>query len=142
MNLLDLKLRVYSYARDFTSSTFRDGDVVNYINEGIDRMRQVIPQLREMKHLKKIEDELILLPEPYHHLLSVYSAARCFEQDERHFQAGNLMNEFETKMFGLKVDIDAGDIDIIDPDGNVVEMPYQEEYVTNRYFANRWGGYR
>lgn len=140
MNRLDLSLRVRSYARDFSNATFRDQDVVSYINEGIERCRQIIPQLRGMKDLLKIEHEPILLPEYYHHLLAVYSAARCFEQDERHFQAGNLMNEFETKMFALKAEIESGDTAIIDPDGNVVTMPFAEDYVRDVYYSKRRGG--
>lgn len=138
MNRLDLALRIRAYSRDFTNATFRDQDIVSYINEAIDRSAQIIPELRGMIHLPRIDSEVILLPKQYHHLLAVYGAARCFEQDERHFQAGNLMNEFETKMFALKADIESGSIDIIDPTtGLPVEMPYAEESVRDVYFDKR-----
>lgn len=141
MNRLDLIIRVRSYTRDFSNGTFREGDIVHYINEGIDRCKQVIPELRGMQPLLRNEHVLTLLPDMYEHLLAIYSAARCFEQDERHFQAGNLMNEFETKLYGLKVAIESGELDIIDPDGNIVLSPYIEDNVRDVYFNPKRGGF-
>lgn len=140
MNRLDLTLRVRSYTRDFSNATFRESDITTYINEGIDRVMQVIPEFRGMKRLRRAEDEVILLPRMYQHLLALYSSARCFEQDERHYQAGKQMNEFETKLQELNNDIMSGDVVIIDPEtGDAIHRPFIEDYVRDNYFSRKGG---
>src|SRR6185312_11165225 len=140
MNRLDLVLRVRSYTRDFSNVTFREGDITSYLNEGIDRVKQIIPELRGMVKLRKSEDEVVLMPSMYHHLLAIYSTARCFEQDERHYQAGKLMNEFETKLMKLNDDILGGEIVIFDPvTGLEIHRPYVEDYVVDNYFSRKGG---
>lgn len=129
MNLNDLKVLVRSYTRDFTNSIFRDADVVLYINEGINRCRQVIPELKGMAKLTVLTQEVNLLPDEYHHLIAVYSASRCYAQDERHYQASTLMNEFETKMDELKQYILNGDVIILDGNGDAVESSNAIDYV-------------
>lgn len=137
MNFYDLKTRVRSLTRDLSNSIFRDIDLVMYMNESIDRIRQVVPELRGMKHLKENEDELLLLPDMYHHLLAVYCASRCFGQDERHYQATTLMNEFEFKVAEMKSAIENGECVIEDADGNIVENPHLDTYVVDNYFERR-----
>lgn len=115
MKRLELIRRVRSLTRDFSNSIFREQDIIDFINEGISRFVQLVPQLKGLDPLLVQEQEPGLIPEEYQHLLSVYSASRCFLQDERYYQSTTLMNEFETKIDELKSAIENGDIEIIDP---------------------------
>lgn len=135
MNRLDLIRRVRSLTRDFSNAIFRESDIVDYINEGINRIRQVIPELSGLKELTDNSQSPDLLPSQYHHLLALYSASRCFGQDERHYQASNYMNEFETKLDEMKIGIEEGRIKIIDPQTNQpIKSTYEPDYVTDNYF--------
>lgn len=137
MNLQDIKDRVKSITRDFDGVIFREADFRMYSDESIDRVQQVIPELRGMKYLRASEEEPILLPKTYHHLIAIYCASRCFYQDERHYQAANLMNEFEQKLGELKYAVESGDEIIYDEDGNEVIINKRSEYVKNGYFSGR-----
>lgn len=120
--------------RDVNRTIFQEVEINRSINEGIDRCRSVV-ELKGMIHLTAPNEEPILLPNEYHHLLSLYSASRCFFQDEQMQQATMLMNEFESKMFELKSAIENGDIIITDPDGNDVETGLTAtDYVRDVYF--------
>ena len=135
MNRLDLIGRVRSLTRDFSNSIFRESDIVDYINEGINRIRQVIPELSGLEELTDNTQSPDLLPKQYHHLLALYSASRCFGQDERHYQASNFMNEFETKLDEMKISIEEGRIKIIDPQTNQpINSTYESDYVVDNYF--------
>ena len=135
MNRLDLIGRVRSLTRDFSNSIFRESDIVDYINEGINRIRQVIPELSGLEELTDNTQSPVLLPKQYHHLLALYSASRCFGQDERHYQASNFMNEFETKLDEMKISIEEGRIKIIDPQTNQpINSTYESDYVVDNYF--------
>lgn len=140
MNRLELIQRVRSLTRDLSNAIFREIDIVSYINEGIERIRQVIPELSAMKSLDGNNEIPSSLPSHYHHLLAIYSASRCFGQDERHYQSSNFMNEFETKLEGLKVDIQLGKIVIVDPvTGAPIAVHYETDYVVDNYFNKRYG---
>lgn len=142
MNRLQLMQRARSLTRDLGNSFFREEDVVNYVNEGIERIKQRIPSLRQMPllndHLQKVD----YLPEHWHHLIAVYCASRLCTHDERHYQAGTFMNEFETKLDELLADINNGDEIITDPDGNVVPLKPTDAYVKNNYFFVKDGSVR
>ena len=131
--------RVRNLTRDLSNSIFREVDIIDYINEGVDRCVQVIPELSGMVHLTDNNDVPILLPTHYHHLLSVYTASRCFGQDERHYQATTFMNEFEQKLDELKMAIESGSVVIKNPDGSVVTRDLNSEYVKDVYFAPYYG---
>lgn len=139
MEQVTLTRRVRSYTRDFTDSIFRDQDIYDFINEGINRAKQVIRELRGMKTLSTRTQKVTHLPPEYQEILALYAASRCFTQDERHYQASNLMNEFEFKLANLKEDIINGEIVILDGSGNVVDSIYQEDYVRDNYFTKRRG---
>jgi hypothetical protein len=139
MNQVELTRRVRTLTRDFSDSIFREQDIFDFMNEGIERLRQIIPELRGMKILESRTEELILLPVYFHHLVSLYGASRCFTQDERHYQASNLMNEFEFKVAELKVEIDNGTSVIIDALGNEVKSLNVAFHVVDNYFTNRKG---
>ena len=130
MKLLELIRRVRTNTRDLTNSIFREQDIIDFINEGIERFQQIIPEFKGMTKLIDKNETVKLIPEEYHHLLAVYSTSRCFAQDERHYQATTLMNEFEIKLDKLKEDIDNGIIEIVDEDGNPIESKNNEvDYV-------------
>lgn len=128
--------RVRSLTRDFSNSIFRELDIIDFINEGIDRMRQAIPELQGMEYLLTTTQTPTLLPEQYHHLLSVYATARCFGQDERHYQASTHMNEFEVKLEELRTAIENGLITIVDGDGNSVTSDLPIDYVDMKPYWN------
>lgn len=129
--------RVRAYTRDLSSSIFRQVDITDFIQEGIDRIKGRIPQLKAMTDLTDDTMSPTLLPAEYHHLLPVYASARCFGQDERHYQASTLMNEFEIKLEELLGYISDGTIEIRDPDGNIVDVSLPAEYVKQAYFDDR-----
>lgn len=133
MTLNDLMIRARSYVRDINGSIFSKQDLINFINEAIDRSKIII-QLNGMKYLVKLNDYPILMPEQYQYLLSVYCASRCMFQDEQDGRAGILMNEFETKLEELRAKIDNGEIIIKDEDGNIITATYDTDYVKNVYF--------
>lgn len=142
MNRLELMQRSRSLVRDISNSFFREDDVVNYLNEGIDRIAQRIPIFTAMPYLLNNLQEVTYLPKQWQHLLAIYCASRLCTHDERHYQAGTFMNEFETKLDDLSASIDSGDTAIVDENGNEVKQPFKDQYVRNNYFMVRDGGVR
>lgn len=134
MNTRQIKDRIKSLTRDFDGMVFREADLNMYINEAIDRISGCIPELKGMKHIKASDDKPILLPDNYHYLIAVYGASRCFSQDERHYQAGTLMNEFEIKLDELKTRVEAEEEFIYDENGNRVKFFTDTDYVVDNYF--------
>lgn len=140
MNRLQIVQRVRALTRDFTNSIFRENDIVDFLNEGINRFKQIIPELKELPELLSKSQIPFLIPEQYRHLLAVYAAARCFGQDERHYQASTLMNEFEVKLNELKEKIENGEIQIVDADGQAVENDIPVDYVNMRPYWHEHSG--
>ena len=132
MTLLQLIQRVRALTRDLTNSIFREQDIVDFINEGINRFKQSIPELGVMPPLVALQEKTKILPNHYHHLLAVYATARCFAQDERHYQATTYMNEFEVKLEQLKSAIEAGEVVIVDENGDEVIADIKVDYVNLR----------
>lgn len=142
MNRLNLMDRVRSLTRDFAKTIFLEIDVIGYLNEGVDRIKQVIPELKGMVSLDTNDQVPTFLPSHYHYLISLYSASRCFGQDERHYQATNFMNEFEQKLNELKTSIENGQTIIIDPITLlpiVVNTLSTDFVVTDNYFETKTG---
>lgn len=139
MNRMLLIQRVRNLTRDLSNAIFREIDIIDYINESIDRIKQVIPELVGMQYLTSNEDSPSFLPSHYHHLIAIYATSRCFGQDERHYQATNFMNEFETKMDDLKSEISNGQVVIKDAQGIPVVLQHASAYVSDNYFASRRG---
>lgn len=138
MNRLELMGRVRSLTRDLSNAIFREIDVVDYINEGIDRLKQLIPEFTAMDKLSSNTSEPTMLPTQYHHVLALYSASRCFAQDERAYQASTLMNEFELKIEEMRHSIEDGRIKLVHPiTGLPVPTVYEAGYMTENYFEVR-----
>lgn len=129
MRRIDIITEVRVMTRDLTNSVFRESDIVIFVNQAIDRMKQLIPQLDAMVSLTAPNQEPIILPSKYHSLISVFATARCFGQDERHYQATTFMNEFEQKMDEFKTAIENGEIVLTDAENNPIEGTYNVEYV-------------
>lgn len=121
--------------RDESNTIYVKSFIVDQINEGIDRFKQLVPELKGMLYLNVDTDSPILLPLEYQHLLSIYACARCYEVDERHYEANKYMNEYEVKVSNLKDSIASGEIVILDPStGLAVVVDIQQDYVRNMYF--------
>lgn len=132
-NMID---RVRQYTRDTTSSIFREKDIMDFINEGIDRIR-VIPQLKKMNRLVGKNEKPNYLPSEFCYLIPIYATARCFEQDERHYQAVQKMNEFEAKLEELRSLIESGEIVIKETDGTPIDLGdsfNDVDYVIDAYY--------
>ena len=133
MTLNDLVTRVRSYTRDTTGTLFELSDIENFINEGIDKLRQ-IKALETMATLTSDEQSVDLLPPQYHYCLAVYSASRCFSQDEQHYLAQTFAEEFNGLYDLIELGIKEGTIVITDSSGNVLNDDISLDGVTNVYF--------
>lgn len=134
MNLSYMLTRAGRLLRDEGNTIYPKVFIIENINEGIDRFRQVVAELQGMNYLQADIDVPNLLPEDYHHLLYIYAIARCYEIDEQHYQAAKYMNEFETKVNNLLEGIADGTIIIKDEDGEIVTPDIRQDYVVNVYF--------
>ena len=133
MTLNDLVARVRSYTRDTTGTLFELSDIENFINEGIDKLKQ-IKALETMATLISDEQSVDLLPPQYHYCLAVYSASRCFSQDEQHYLAQTFAEEFNGLYDLIELGIKEGTIVITDSGGNVLNDDISLDGVTNVYF--------
>lgn len=133
MTLSELVSRVRSYTRDTTGTLFTLSDVKNFINEGIDKLRQ-IKVLEGMEYLESDVDIPDLLPSQYHYSLAVYSASRCFSQDEQHYLAQTFMEEFLGLYSLIELGIKEGTIVIIGSDGEQISSDDEFDGVVDVYF--------
>ena len=133
MKLVNLVARVRSYTRDTTGTLFTTSDVKDFINEGIDRLRQ-IKQLEGMKNLTNDLDEPNLLPPQYHYMIAIYSAFRCFAQDEQYTPAQSYADEFEILFKTVELGIQDGRIVIVDEANNEIKNDVDFDSVTDVYF--------
>lgn len=133
MTLSELVNRVRAYTRDTTGTLFSVNDVKAFINEGIDKFRR-IKQLNKMKSLDNEQDVPILLPNEYHYALAMYSASRCFLQDEQHYASQTFMDEFNALFTLIELGIKEGTITIVDEEGNVITDENDFDGITNVYF--------
>lgn len=137
MNLSQLTDRVYSLTRDFNASVFRKVDIVSYLNEGIDRLVQVIPEFDYIPYLVNDTDEPLLLPKQYHSLLAQFATARCFSQDDRPFQGITFSNEFEQKLSELRTSFESGLVSLFDENGDVIQPFMLKNYVEDDYYYKK-----
>lgn len=133
MTFNDLISRIRSYTRDTTGTLFSLTDLQDFINEGIDKLKQ-IKSLENMNYLKNNEDVPNLLPPQYHYSLAVYGASRCFSQDEQHYLAQTFAEEFNGLYDLIELGIKEGTIVISDEQGNQVNDSNSFDGVTNVYF--------
>lgn len=136
MNLITLVQRTRALLNDVNSTLFQESDIRSYVNEGIDRIQMVIPELHGIKHLSKNEDVPMRLPSRYHHLLVLYAVSRCSSIEQRHYEASLNMNEFETKLDQLLHEVNCGETEIQDEWGNGIYKGGKAHYVEDAY-SNR-----
>ena len=137
MNRDEIVSEVRNFVRDGARAVFTDVAIINHINGGVQRIRQRIPMLSGMVNLTERNQSLILLPIEYHGWLVLYASSRCFFVDERHYQAGNMMNEFEVKLDELKAALLNGDVTIINGNGEAIVIPINNDYVVDNYFNTK-----
>lgn len=133
MTFNDLISRIRSYTRDTTGTLFSLSDLQDFINEGIDKLKQ-INSLENMKYLKDNQDVPNLLPPQYHYSLAVYGASRCFSQDEQHYLAQVFAEEFNGLYDLIDLGIKEGTIVISDDNGNQINDSNIFDGITNVYF--------
>lgn len=105
MNLRELRKMARTLARDSKEHMFTSRMIDELINQGIDRLRQY-PVFKTMEYLEDDDDVPSILPEPYHYILSMFASARLMEYDERHYEALDRRNEFETLLSQLLSEIE------------------------------------
>lgn len=133
MKLSELVNRVRSYTRDTTGTLFSLSDVQGFINEGIDKLKQ-IKELEGMNYLSSDEQTPNLLPPQYHYCLAVYGACRCFSQDEQHYLSQTFADEFNGIYTLLELGIKEGTIIIVKDDGTPAKDSYEFDGVVDVYF--------
>lgn len=134
MTLNEIITRVRSYTRDTTGTLFTASDVKDFANEGIDKLRQ-IKALEGMEYLENDSDVPALLPSNYHYSIAMYSASRCFLQDEQHYASQTFMDEFTALYNLIELGIKEGTIVITDKEGNSITDDKEFDGVTNVYFG-------
>lgn len=135
MTLNDLIHQTRLFTRDTFSNVFQEPDIITFLNQGISRVRQYKP-FRTMSYLTLRTDVPGILPEPYHYLLALYAASRLFDMDERFSEGTEKRNEFEYYFTDLIGEIQAGNIELTDALGNVIEDTTNAvDYVTDTYFG-------
>lgn len=140
-NLKTLRDRVRVHGRDFNNTIFRTSDIDLFINEGIDRIIQIMPQLSNIPYLVSNDDIVQIIPREYAHMLSVYSVSRLMAQDERHYEATAFMNEFETKLAELFEKVANGDVVLTDPEtGKPIDISLPTDHVVDNYFYDAISG--
>lgn len=128
-------------SRDSGDYIFTEKMLENFINEGIDRLKQTIV-FKDMVHLESKYDEPIILPEQYHYILALYASSRCMEYDERHYEALDKRNEFENLLTQLLADIQAERIEKgVTEEGETEYLNdgFYRDYVKDEYFVSRHG---
>lgn len=145
MTLTELIDMTRTLSRDTNGYMFDNEMVTDFINQGIDRLRQT-PIFKNMEHLVNPTDVPKLLPSQYHYLLAIFASSRCFEFDERHYEGVDRRNEFESLFDDLMAQVESGNQDIIQKandgggtgDGTYVDKVLETacyiDYVTDKYF--------
>lgn len=128
MTLADILNLSRLHTRDTDSALFSNAMCIIYANECIDRLRQWKP-LSGMLHLKILSDVPIILPEPWHYLISLFVSSRCFDYDERFYEASEKRDEFENAFAQLRADVECGTIVLFDADGIPVDLSVDGECV-------------
>lgn len=134
MRLTDLIYKTRLYTRDNNSYMFSDTIIKTFINEGIDRIAQY-KMFVNMPYLEDSSDEPKYIPRPYHYMLALFAASRCFDMDERFYEGTEKRNEFESLLNDMLAEIHAGNLEIVDAEGtSIKDDSTYIEYVTDLYF--------
>lgn len=134
MTLNELVNRIRSYTRDTTGTLFSLSDLQDFVNEGIDKLKQ-IKSLEGMSYLTSDSSIPNYLPTQYHYCLAVYGACRCFSQDEQHYLAQTFTDEFNGLYSLIELGIKEGTIVIIDDSGSPINSELDFDSVKDVYFS-------
>lgn len=141
MQLTDIVYMTRLYTRDNNSYVFSDTMIKMFVNQGIDRIRQY-KIFSGMNHLDSNTDEPTHLPSQYHYMLALFSASRCFDHDERHYEGVEKRNEFEQLLAEMIAEIECGNLQIYDGNGDEVidGITSADDWVRDVYFVRSEGG--
>ena len=134
MTLNELVNRIRSYTRDTTGTLFSLSDLQDFVNEGIDKLKQ-IKSLEGMSYLTSDASIPNYLPTQYHYCLAVYGACRCFSQDEQHYLAQTFTDEFNGLYSLIELGIKEGTIVITDDSGSPINSELDFDSVKDVYFS-------
>lgn len=137
MTRVEIQRRASNLLRDESNTIYTKNFINENINEGVDRLKQLIAEFSTLPYLLNDTDVPTLVPVQYHHLLAIYAMARCFEIDERHYEANKYMNEFEIKVDELKGLIAEGVVVIKDANGVTIVPSILQDFVVNVYYKDR-----
>lgn len=136
MVLTDLINMTRIHARDNNAFMFTDSVITTFLNQAIDRLAQY-PVFKNMPYLSTDSPTVHYLPRPYHYILSLFAAARCYDTDERFYEGTEKRNEFEHFLDNLIADIETGNIVIYDENNTVVQNTnICTDTVKDVYFSN------
>ena len=139
MTLSDILELSKLHTRDTDSALFNNTMCTIYANECVDRMRQWKP-LSGMTYFKSSSDEPIILPSQWHYLFSLWISSRCFDYDERFYEATEKRNEFENAFMQLRADVETGTVILFGSDGKPIDLSTDGDcvidYVKDKYFKN------
>lgn len=134
MILSDLVRMTRVYCRDNNANMFADTNIIMFINQGIDRLKQY-KIFQNMPYVSNNNNEISYLPEQYHYLLALFASSRCYDTDERFYEGIEKRNEFESAFSDLINEIESGNVVITDESGNVIDaFQNYTDYVRDVYF--------
>lgn len=134
MNLATLRTRTQRYVRDIAGKKFSTAELDDYINEGVDRLRSYIV-FKNMPYAN-LADQVAYLPPAYHYMLALYGASRCFGVSGDFYQEDQRRNEFENMFADLIMQIENGDLIILDELGQqITDATNAIYYVQDTYFG-------
>ncbi len=134
MTLGELIAMTRIYARDNNSFMFSNAVISMFINQAIDRIKQY-KIFANMPYLENDTDIVTYLPRPYHYILALFAASRCYDTDERFYEGTEKRNEFEITLDNLIEEIECGNITILDDNGVAVENSTTIDHITDVYFV-------
>ena len=135
MTLSELIVMTRIYARDNNSFMFSEAAISMFINQAIDRIKQY-KIFDNMPYLENGTDIVTYLPRPYHYMLALFAASRCYDTDERFYEGTEKRNEFEIYLDNLIGEIECGNITILDDNGVAVENSTTYiDHITDVYFV-------
>ena len=116
--------------KDSTENVWTNSDITYFINQAIDIIKNTIPEY--FTSLQRVTSGNIIIDEAYELLIVLYSASKCFEQDEQDYKSSKLLNEFESRRIEMIDTIKESDAykTILDADSD------NKEFVQNEYYES------
>ena len=117
LTLANVVTQTRHYLKDQTENVWTNVEIVAFIDEAIGLIKKSIPiwfsTLTRIVNPTVVTSanlaQVIVLDVDYANLLSIFAAARCFEQDEQFYRGVQKMNEFEARKMEMEDDIYSSD---------------------------------